>query len=74
MTIWSYSAYLSVLVFYPLVNYSVVVTCALLIHRFVRRNYKGPSDAQRRLVNRQITLTMIIQVEMIYSLNRYQIF
>jgi hypothetical protein len=41
--------------------YAVVIVCALRIRRFVNRHFKGPNEAKRRDVNRQMNTNMLIQ-------------
>jgi hypothetical protein len=44
-------------------SYMVVAVCAYRIRRFVKHNYKGPTMHMLRDVNRQLTLTLTIQVQ-----------
>jgi hypothetical protein len=53
---------MSVFFYAQMLNYAVIGVCFFLLWRFVRRNFKGPNEEKRRILNRQMNRNLLIQV------------
>jgi hypothetical protein len=61
-----FQSYLSFLTYWSYANLAVALLFSGLVWWFVRRTYKGPSEARRRALQRQITVNLLIQVGLDY--------
>jgi hypothetical protein len=58
----AYQGFLCLLMVALVANYLMTIVCGLLIQRFVKRHYAGPSEALWRNLNHQMNLNLFIQV------------